>query len=73
MRELNANELDAVAGGQSLVGGPGSVVDIATTGSAVTGILGGVGALLGSAGGVVSGLLSSTSSTGTGLLGGLLG
>ena len=73
MRELKPNELDVVTGGQSLVGGPGSVVDIATTGAAVTGILGGVGSLLGSAGGVVGGLLNSTSSTGTGLLGGLLG
>lgn len=66
MRELSGNELDLVAGGQSLVGGPGSLVDIATTGSAVVGILGGVGSLL-------NGLVTTSSSAGKGLLGSLLG
>jgi hypothetical protein len=66
MRELSGDELDLVAGGQSLVGGAGSLVDITATGTAVVGILGGVGSLL-------NGLITTTSSTGKGLLGGLLG
>ena len=44
MRELSVDELDVVAGGQGalggLIGGPGSLIDIATTGTAVQGILG---------------------------------
>ena len=63
MRELNADELDVVAGGQSVVGGSGSVVDITATGAAVDGILGAVGSL-------VNGAVSTGSSSGTGLLGG---
>jgi len=53
-------------GGGSLVGGPGSLVDITTTGAAVDGILGAVGSLL-------TGLMTTSSSTGKGLLGSLLG
>jgi hypothetical protein len=65
MRELSANELDIVAGGQGLVGGPGSLVDITTTGAAVIGILGSLGALL-------EGLMVTSASTGKGLLGTIL-
>jgi hypothetical protein len=66
MRELNIDELDVVAGGQGLIGGPGSLIDITTTGLAVQGILGSLGAVL-------DGLMVTSSKTGQGVLGGLLG
>jgi hypothetical protein len=66
MRELSADEIENVAGGLTVVGGPGSLVDISTTGAAVSGILSSVGSLL-------NGLVTTGASTGTGLLGGLLG
>jgi hypothetical protein len=65
MRELSADEIEGVAGGLTVVGGSGSLVDISATGTAVSGILGSAGSLLG-------GLVSTGSSTATGLLGGLL-
>jgi hypothetical protein len=64
MRELSADELDIVAGGQvpGLIGGPGSLIDITTTGSAVDGILGSLGTLL-------EGLMVTSAATHTTVLG----
>lgn len=69
MRELSPEELHMVAGGQ-LIGGPGSVIDITTTGTAVVGIL---GSLLGGLGSLLSGLMVTSAATGKGVLGSLLG
>lgn len=67
LRELSAAELDIVSGGQGLlgtglIGGPGSLIDIATTGTAVQGILGSLGSLL-------EGLMLTSSITGSSILG----
>jgi hypothetical protein len=66
MRELHADELDVVTGGLTVVGGSGSLVDISATGTAVQGILGSVGSLLT---GLITTASSTASSTGSGLLG----